>query len=557
MAGPNSIRMNRTNTQPVAVPRTRRVHGARVLTSLPAGKMVPIFAAHLLREDSLVASRIRISAEMMETVEVLMNAVHLTCQAWFVPDLALDRFQGSLDVFNRSYKKQPPLEGEAVIPFIETAAFGAHGANPVYKYLGLHGRPAQLVNTAYLEAYNQVFNFRARNRSPDIELRTRLQTDLAPAFWRHEMFSNIVPDYDQAAIDGEVPLTFGAQKLPVRGVGWSDTQDFQIAGTTIRKPGGTTEVTVTTAGQRWSDAADSSAGAGRTPVFKEDPDNIGFPDVWAELLANDVRISLANIDMARKTAAFARLRQKYNGLEDAYIIDMLMDGISIPEQAWRQPMLVGEASTIFGMSKRYASDAANLTESVVNGATFLDMMLTLPRVPTGGTIMIVAEVTPEQLFERQTDPWLHCTDVATLPEYTRDALDPEPVEIVKNERVDIDHDTPDDTFGYEPLNGRWNTTAPRIGGRFYRPAVDAGFDEDRQRLWAVETQNPVLSEDFYLCTTMHTKPFVVTNQDPFEIVSQGELRIEGNTVFGPPLIEATDDYNLVLDRVDTDKIVKG
>ena len=97
---------------------------------------------------------------------------------------------------------------------------------------------------------------------------------------------------------------------------------------------------------------------------------------------------------------------------------------------------------------------------------------------------------------------------------------------------------------------------PRIGGKFYRPEVDAGFDEDRQRIWAVETQNPTLSTDFYLCTNIHTKPFVVTNQDPFEVVTQGEVFIEGNTVFGGHLVEATDDYEKVLALAPQDRIEK-
>ena len=129
--------------------------------------------------------------------------------------------------------------------------------------------------------------------------------------------------------------------------------------------------------------------------------------------------------------------------------------------------------------------------------------------------------------------------------------------VVKNEYVDLDHDTPTATFGYAPLNHEWAHAGPQIGGRFYRPAVDAAFDEDRQRIWAVETQNPVLSEDFYLCTTMHTKPFVVTNQDPFEALMRGEAMIQGNTVFGGLLIEANNDYDEVAAEAPVDRIVKA
>lgn len=564
MKAPNSIRNSRMASQPIAVPRTMRRQSARGITSLPAGKMVPIAAFPLLREDAVRSGRMRFSFEAMETAEILMNAINVDVKAYLVPTLAFERFNGSMDQLNLSYSGKPPMEGEAVVPYIETAAFGAHGANAVYKYLGLHGRPDQLVNTAYLEAYNAIWNFRAKNRSEDLfslNERTRLQSDLAPAFWSHDMFRHIVPDFDQAAIDGAIKLDLVSARIPVSGIALNksaamtgsapgDQFDYRdSAGNEARANGS----------NKWSKAGANHLGTGDargSVMLKENPDNPGFPEVFAELADAGVSISLSNFELAKKTQAFARLRQQYNAHDD-WIINLLMDGITIPDQALKQPMLLGEKRTIFGMSKRYASDSGNLTESVVNGATFLDMSVQCPRIGVGGVVMIVAEITPDQLFERQADPFLHLGSVDELPEYLRDTLDPEKVEVVKNERIDIDHDTPDATFGYEPLNARWNINAPRVGGRFYRPEVDAGFDEDRQRIWAVETQNPRLSTDFYICTNMHTKPFVVTNQDPFEVVTQGEVFVEGNTVFGGHLIEATDDYEKVLALAPTERVEKS
>ena len=535
--------INRMVTQPLKTPRTMRRHSARGITSLPAGKMVPIAAFPLLREDAVRSGRLRFSFESMETAEVLMNAINVRVTAYLVPTLALERFNGSMDQLNLSYEGRPPLEGEAVVPYVETAAFGAHGANAVYKYLGLHSAPARLVNTAYLEAYNAIWNFRAKNRSPDLALRTRLQADLAPAFWSHEMFRHIVPDFDQAVIDGEVALSVANAQMPIRGLGLVGTPQTAATNVSSREAPEHTAVYPQAYYIEGNGGVVGASEGGMAVRLKTGTN--GFPDIFAELQDNGITLSLSNIELARKTQAFARLRQQYNQHDD-WIINLLMDGISIPEQALKQPMLLADRRTIFGMAKRYASDAGNLTESVVNGATFLDMAIQVPRIGTGGVVMVVAEITPDQLFERQEDPFLHVGGVNDFPQYLRDTLDPEKVDVVRNSRIDTDHDTPNATFGYEPLNARWNIDAPRVGGRFYRPAVDAGFDEDRQRIWAVETQNPTLSTDFYLCTNMHTKPFVVTNQDPFEVVTQGDVFIEGSTVFGGHLVEATDDYEKVM-----------
>jgi hypothetical protein len=538
--------MTRVNTAPIDIPRTNRVHTGRGITSLPAGKMVPVLAAGLHREDSVASGALRLSFELQETVEILMNAVRVDVKAYVVPMLAFDRFQGSMDVLNRAYEGEPALSGQPVVPFIETMAGPAYKTNDVMVYAGLHYTPGTQINTAYIEAYNQIWNYRATNRSKSLALRTRLQANLAPAFWNHEMFKHVVPDFDQAKADGNVALNVVNSKLSVKGIAAQTGKVTSASGAAKDSTGATVNYTNSYASSQAAQQIVIDAAAAN-----------GAPAVYAELAANGITVSLANIELAKKTQAFARLREQYAGHSDEWLINILMDGISVPDQALKDPILVGEASTIFGFGKRYATDGANLTKSVANGATFIDLNIRVPRLNTGGVLMIVAEVTPEQLFERQKDAFLHMTNAeADRPKFLRDYLDPEKVAVVPCEYVDVNHATPKATFGYAPMNYQWNVTAPRIGGRFYRPQVNASFDEDRQRFWAVETVNPTLGPDFYLCTNIHTKPFAVTNQDIAEVVVQGDLIINGNTQFGPALIEASNDYAKVLAEVDQSRIVK-
>lgn len=537
--------LNRTWTGALSFPRSLRRVNARCLTSLPAGKSVPLMAVGLLREDSVRSGRLRFNFEMMETAEIIMNPINVRVMAYLVPTLAFERFQGSMDILNRSYKGEPPMEGETPIPFIETAAYGTHGANAVYKYLGIHGQSAQMMNTAYLEAYNLIQNFRRKNRSPKLSMRTRLQTSLAEAFWYHEQFKHVVPNFDQAGIDGDVPL---GGLAPVRGIGvlQSPAPTFDpFAG-----PGNLAE----TGGPRTVDFLQFTESSNSGLAIEMTSDDVGdaIPQIFAELNAEGIGLTLANLDLARKTAAFANLRKRYTGHSDEWIIDLLMQGITIPEQAFKQPMLVGERTTIVGMAKRYATDAGNLAESAVNGATFIDLSVQVPRVPMGGVLMVIAEITPEQLFERQADPYLACTSVAEFPDALRDELDPIKVMTVQNGRIDVHHTQAAETFGYAPNNYMWNVTVPRVGGKFLRPVTNTEFDEDRQRLWSAETVDPSLAEDFYLCTSLHQKPFAVTTGDTFECVTVGDVFIEGNTQFGTPLLEAGADYAAIIGKAPTD-----
>lgn len=550
--------VNRTKATPIPVNRTTRNIQTRALTSLPAGKMVPLVALPLLREDNVVRAEYRLAFEMSETVELLMNAVSVRVMAYVVPRLAFERFGGSLDHLNKSYEGLPLVDGGAVTPWFQPYTIPAdyRTKDAIMVHLGVHARPGQVGNTDYMEAYNAIWNLRASNRSKDIVLRSQFNTTLAPAFWNHQTFAHIVPDFDQAVIDGEVALNVivptGAQYADVINRGSWPHWGSYVAG-----QGGT--VPATGGLQIRSDGVLTSSNSAEPVALSVGAGlaaDVGA--VFQEMMEAGVTISLSNIELARKTQAFAALRRSYAGHSDEYIIDLLMDGISVPEEVWKKPVLLADVSTVFGMSKRYASDGENLTESVVNGVTYVDLRFSCPRVPSGGVIMIVAEIAPEQLFERQKDPYFHARNVDDLPQFLRDTLDPEKVSVVTNEEIDIDHSAPTGTFGYAPLNHQWAKSRPTIGGKFYRPEVDAEFDEDRQRIWAVETANPRLSQDFYLVSGMHYKPFVVTDTaiDPFECLTRGGAMIRGNTVFGGLLVEAEDDYAEVLEEAPLDRIDK-
>lgn len=545
---PGRADINRLETTELTYSRSMRRHNAAGITSLPAGKSVPVLAVPLLREDAIRSGRLRFNFEMMETAEVIMNPVNVRVMAYLVPFLAFERFQGSLDILNRSYAGEAPIEGEDPIPFFETHAFGAHGSNAIYKYLGLHGGATDQVNTGYLESYNIIQNFRRAQRSPKLSKRTRLQTTLAEAFWLHEQYKHVVPSYDQSAISGEVSLNVVEANMPLSG---SSPVVWKKAVGTPGVPEGKIASFETNASNIGLPRYGMDGGALLGPNATNHQLHADLSAVVAELSANGISVSLANINQAEQVARFAQIRKKYNAHPD-WIIDTLMQGISISDQAFKQPMLIGERSTIFGMSKRYATDSGNLDESAVNGATSIDLSIQVPRVPMGGVVMVLIEITPEQLFERQSDPLLYATSVDDLPNAYRDTVDSVKVMAVPNRYVDVLHSDPDATFGYAPNNYMWNITAPRVGGKLLRPTTNTTFDEERQRIWSSETIDPTLAEDFYLCTNPNQKPFALTTGDTFEVSILGSCFIEGNTQFGTPLIEASNDFDKLMEMAPRD-----
>lgn len=555
---------------PIGVQKSVRRDEKRVLTSSQAGKIVPLAYVPLLREDRLSRGEMRVRIEMMETPQTLMNAINVTCYAHFIPHLAFERFNG-MDQFNRSYAGEPETEGGSPVPFFTKMPFNRNGE--IFKVMGLHAKAGTQVNAAVVEAYNVLVNHRRRARSQKLPLRDLGDTTLAPAFWHHTGMAHIVPDFDSAMLDGEVMLSLASDLLPLRGTapvdgltvanvagvstaaGTANQRNYAGAVTASGEPAPAVGSPGPSAG--WYSPAQLRRMSGNTAAGFERPTvDLAAAEVFAELAGAGVAVSLSNIELAKKTAAFAKLRAQYAGIEEDYLIDLLMQGVRVPEIALSQPILLDRKSTIVGYSKRYATDAANLDESVTTGETFVDMRMRTPPMNTGGIILITCEIVPEQLFERQKDYYLHASSVDDLPDFTADFLDPEKVSIVPNAHVDVDHDDPDGTFGYAPLNHEWQRAHVNIGGKYYRPEVDASFDEDRQKIWAVETPNPKLTEDFYMASNLHQKVFADTLADAFEYQARGSFEIVGNTVFGKGLQEATDDYEHIMSKVDLARIVQ-
>ena len=542
---------------------THRDRG-RVLTSADAGKILPLKYIPMLREDAVKRGRVRVNIEMMETAELLMNGIGVNVYAHYVPMLAFDRFNGSMEELNRSYKGETGIGG-SVVPYFEkdkvflpssnsvvntdtayatiggTAAIDTYastsGIDQFLKTMGIHFQ-GQDFNTTIVEAYNAIVNHRRKARSASLPLRNAFDYRLAEAFWSLEN-NHIVPDFDQKLIDGEVSLAGLTFQAPIKskwaGIATDNRQQgvTNIDETSVWKPGQKSGI----------------VGADGYWLFDE---------IFAELTSGgDATMSLADIEQAKKTAAFAKLRSMYDGIDDEHIIDLLMEGIRVPEETMKQPILLAKQSSMIGYNQRYATDGANLDQSVTNGLAVVDLNIRTPQMNTGGVIMITAEIVPEQLWERKKDYFLYETNPDNLPNYLRDYLDPEKVSVVKNEHLDVNHSTPDGTFGYAPLNHEWQRDMVNVGGKYYRPANDA-FDEDRAKIWTVETTDPTLSEDFYLVSALHKKVFADQVADSFEITCISDVEITGNTVFGERLLEAdaTSDYQAITDLVDTNRIAK-
>lgn len=524
---------------PMQHQRTNRVDEASVITSSMGGKMVPLKMIPLLREDQLKTTNYTINVNMEPTASMLLNPVRISAAAYLVPKLAFERFKDMGSV-NRSYNGIAEVDGNVIPWFKPLAAHNASNPTELIKTLGLHMRNGIAYNSDYVEAYNCVWNYIATDRSPSISHRSWDDQTLAPAFWSHTQMKYVKPTFDDAMIQGEVALAVNSAKLPVRNIGVYGAFN-QGPTSVVGSPG------EALSGTTWSHP--TSGGL----VAKKSPDG-NFHDIYAEMSANGVTVSLANIALARETAAWARARTAYQGMSEEWMMDQLLSGIRLQDEILNQPILLDSKETLVGMVERYATDGASLEQSLAQGQTQVQLNIGTPQIECGGVVVVVAQALPEMIYERQRDYYLYAMQRSELPDRTSDELDPQPVVMVKNAEVDESHTLPEDLFGYAPLNHQWQRQAPNVGGKYYRASPAEQWNENRNRLWTPEKADPTLGPDFYMSTTLSHEVFMSSNTDVFEWWMSGTGVISGLTYFGPEIREATDDYDKVMAQVDMHRL---
>jgi len=311
-------------------------------------------------------------------------------------------------------------------------------------------------------------------------------------------------------------------------------------------------------GSGFYDVGDQSSQGGTQGNFRNlatYADFAGYPyQVFTEFAGETISTTLADIDKARTTQAFAKLRTSMAGndstgyMSDDMILAHLMQGLSVPPDYFRRPWLVGSQRVPFGFAERHAMDGASLDQSMTTGRTSVRIPINIPQNDVGGMLVAILEVLPERLDERQADEFILITDVDQLPNALRDVQRKEPVDNVTNRRVDARHTTPDGLYGYEPMNNVWNRSFTRLGGVFYQIDPNAPVSEARAGIWQAGIIDPVYNEDHFLAPQPFPHDvFADTTAPAFECVIRHSLSIVGNTQIGDVLVENNDDYAAVED----------
>lgn len=556
--------MIRQSTDPIPFAPSRRADNRSARTSGRAGEAIPVTYAPMLRGDSC-AGQITIGVELAEMPKPLENAVMMRAQLWAVPRPALPQFSGPEDYVQAYHGKSAKILGAsdrtppALFDTIPSGSVAAAESSEIFRALGITLRSSTAISTDLVDSYNLIMNYRLAAHSSKPTRYNYYQENadalqIKPAFWPKNRFTEVVPDYESALVTGSLDLQLTSGSLPIEGIMMRDASD-----NTWRDADGTSYGSTTTPSATGDFASGGQHITGNNDFGTADTSGIAFralssagvsvPDIVANLTGGSLPTTLADIDVARKTQAMAKAvagmrGQDFSGFEaEDVILSELMQGFQPPEWIFNRPWLIDSKTAVFGMNERHSTGAADdLDDSVTIGRAQVTLSCNVPKQDYGALLMATVEVMPERLFERQNDPWLEVVNVDDLPNQMRDSLNTEPVDIVENARIDAKHTTPGGTYGYEPLNKKWDREFTVLGGEFRQLTPGTPNTTARTALWQVDYVDPAFTTDHYVCE--HPFPqnvFSAPGSDVCKITVNQRLTITGQTVFGSSIVEDNQD----------------
>ena len=429
-------------------------------TTFQSGYLIPVLMDEVLPGDSFSLESTFLCRMSTPTFPIMDN-MKLDFHVFYVPNRLLwtnwQKFCGELT--------DPGDLGvtEYLVPVVTTPV-GGHLEDTLWDYFGIPtGIDDMDPNALHSRAYNFIYNeyYRDQNLQDSVVVDTDDGPDTDTDYVllrrnkRHDYFTSCLPWPQKRTTGVALPLTGNA---PITGIGARvNTSPYDVASQAVYETGGTGTTTYT--------ASSQTAGTSRDFHIEEDPNNAGFPGIYADLTS----VTAATINDIREAFQLQRLYEKdaRGGTRYTEILNAHF-GVTSPDARLQRPEYLGGCTTDINISPvaqtgatetgkpqgNLAAFATGLNKKHVFNKSFVEHGVLL------GLISVRADLTYQQglerMWSRQTRVDFYWPTLAHLGEQS-----------VLNKEIYAQGTAADDNvFGYQERYAEYRYKTSLITGAF-------------------------------------------------------------------------------------------
>lgn len=423
------------------------------LLSCDMGELIPCGLTEVLPGDTIQQAT-SILLRVTPLLAPVMHPVHARVHHWFVPNrIVWDDFEdfitGGEDGFNAS-----------VFPTItDNFVVGSLG-----DYLGVPTGVAGLeVSALPFRAYQLIFREWYRDQdlvtAPVIATAsgadTTTDTTLQNIAWEKDYFTRARP-WTAKGPEITLPLTGDA---PVKGIG-KRTQSYPNTGETVYESGSTSSST-------FADSGDSTETGSQRWEFQEDPNNAGFPGIFADL-SNVTAASINDLRLAFALERYQEARARYGSRYVEYLRHL---GVKSSDARLQRPEYLGGGRQTIQFSEvlQTAEGTNPVGELKGHGIGALRTNRYRRHFEEHGFVLSFLSVKPKTIY---SSGLFRTWNRRTKEDFFQHELQAIGQQEVLNKELHAAHATPEGIFGYTDRYEEYRVAESSIAGEFRETVLD-------------------------------------------------------------------------------------